>query len=76
MFKTCSIFLDVFKILKKRCINYNSKFTNFSQIKHALFAEMAFNKLFIMKQCIIIYKLKEIYSFKIAYLLAGMHCTA
>ena len=50
--------LDVFKICKKRCIKYNSKFTNFIQIKYALFAEMAFNKLFIMKQSTIIHKLQ------------------
>ena len=58
MFKTGRTLLDVFKIFKKRCIKYNSKFFNFTQIKHALFAEMAFNKLFTIKQCIIIYKLQ------------------
>ena len=58
MFKTGSIFLDVFKICKKRCIKYNSKFTNFTQVRHALFADIAFDKFFTMKQCIIIYKLQ------------------
>ena len=58
MFKTGSTFLDVFKICKKRCIKYVSKSTNFTQIKHALFAEKHLTKLFIMKQCIIIYKLQ------------------
>ena len=51
IFKTGSTtFLDVLKICKKRCIKYNSKFINFTKIKHALFSEMAFKKLFIMKQ--------------------------
>ena len=44
----------LFKLCKKRCIKYKSKFTNFTQIKHALFAVMAFNKLFILKQSIVI----------------------
>ena len=57
MFKTGSTFLAVFKICKKRCIKF-TKFTNFTQIKHELFAEIAVNKLFSMKQCIIIYKLQ------------------
>ena len=39
MLKIASIFLDVFKICEKRCIKYNSKFINFTEIKHAQFAE-------------------------------------
>ena len=54
-----------------------SKFNNFTETKHALFAETAFNKLFIVKQCTIIYKsVTCMKDFKIAYLLARMHYTA
>ena len=51
------------KYAKNGVTNINQSLLTYTQIKHALLAEMAFNKLFIMEQSIAIYKLQARFIF-------------